>query len=181
MNNVIVVFPKKENATQIRNILVHNGIEVFEVCTSGAQVIQCSESLSDGIIISGYRMCDIMYSELKECLPSSFEMILISSKQRGEAEDIEGVTSLATPIKPHELINTMWMIHNKTDSSRRAQGKKRTRTKEQSAILDKAKALLIKRKRITEDEAHKYLQKVSMSNGCSLVDAAYMTLSILKR
>ncbi len=181
MNNVIVVFPKRENATQIRNILSHNGIEVLEVCTSGAQVIQCAEALSEGIVISGYRMCDIMYNELKDCLPSSFEMILISSKQRGEAEDIEGVTSLATPIKPHELVNTMWSIHNKTSSTVRAQGQKRTRTKEQTEILDKAKGLLIKRKRMTEDEAHKYLQKISMSNGCNIVDAAYMTLSMLKR
>ena len=47
-------------------------------CTSGAQVINQADALSDGIIISGYKLSDNMiYSELCEYKPKSFELLLL--------------------------------------------------------------------------------------------------------
>ena len=40
MINVIVVFPKPEDAKNIRSLLVRNGYHVAAVCTAGAQVLQ---------------------------------------------------------------------------------------------------------------------------------------------
>ena len=40
MSNIIVVFPKRENAVNIRNSLVRAGIEVSAVCLTGAKVLQ---------------------------------------------------------------------------------------------------------------------------------------------
>ena len=37
MSNIIVVFPKRENAVNIRNSLVRAGIEVSAVCLTGAK------------------------------------------------------------------------------------------------------------------------------------------------
>ena len=37
MSSIIVVFPKKEIATNIRNILVRNGFDVIGVGVTGAQ------------------------------------------------------------------------------------------------------------------------------------------------
>ena len=55
MSSIVVVFPKKENATNIRNILVRNGFGVMAVCTTGAQAIQYADDLDDGIIVCGYK------------------------------------------------------------------------------------------------------------------------------
>ena len=46
---------------------------------------------------------------------------------------------------------------------------------EQSTI-DSAKALLMERNQMTEDEAHKYIQKISMDSGNNLVETAEMIL-----
>ena len=79
MSSIVVVFPKKENATNIRNILVRNGFSVMAVCTTGAQAIQYADDLDDGIIVCGYKLSDMLYTELREYLPETFEMLLVAS------------------------------------------------------------------------------------------------------
>lgn len=39
MTNVIVLFPKIEDAKNIRNLLVRHGFRVSAVCTTGAQAL----------------------------------------------------------------------------------------------------------------------------------------------
>ena len=82
MRSIIVVFPKKENAVNIRNILVRNGIDVTWVCTTGAQAVQYADTVEEGIIVCGYKMQDMLYTELRGYLPDTFEILLIASPQR---------------------------------------------------------------------------------------------------
>ena len=51
MADVIVVFPNKDNAINIRNILTRGGCEVIGVCTTGAQVLHYTELLDEGIVL----------------------------------------------------------------------------------------------------------------------------------
>ena len=69
MTGIVVVFPRVEDARGIKNVLVRSGFTVHAVCTTGAQAISALEDLNGGIVISGYRLADMMYLELKECLP----------------------------------------------------------------------------------------------------------------
>ena len=79
MVNIIVVFPKLEDAKNIRNLLARNGYSVIGVCCTGAQVLQIIDNLEDGIVICGYRFNDMMYADLRESLASSFQMLLVAS------------------------------------------------------------------------------------------------------
>ena len=53
MANIIVVFPKIEDAKNIRNLLVRYGFSVSAVCTTGAQAISTADGLDDGIVVCG--------------------------------------------------------------------------------------------------------------------------------
>ena len=65
MSTLIVAFPKIEEARAVRSLLVRKGYDVAVPCTSGAQVINQADALSDGIIISGYKLSDnIIYCYL---------------------------------------------------------------------------------------------------------------------
>ena len=66
MSSIIVVFPKKEIATNIRNILVRNGFDVIGVGVTGAQAVQLADNLDDGIVVCGYKMTDMLYNELRD-------------------------------------------------------------------------------------------------------------------
>ena len=77
MTNIIVVLPKAQDAMGIKNILVRNGFQVTGVCTTGAQAISQADGLNDGIIICSFKLADMVYSELYDCMPHGFEMLLI--------------------------------------------------------------------------------------------------------
>ena len=67
MTNIIVVFPKIENAKSIRNVLVRNSFSVTAACTTGAQVLSQLEDYNEAIVICSYRLVDMVCLELFEC------------------------------------------------------------------------------------------------------------------
>lgn len=48
-------------------------------------------------------------------------------------------------------------------------------------MIAEAKALLMERNNMTEEEAHRYIQKRSMDNGTGLTETAQMILSFFAR
>ena len=46
-------------------------------------------------------------------------------------------------------------------------------------LFSEAKALLMERNKLTEEEDHQYMQKRSMDNGTGLTETAQMILSLL--
>jgi response regulator NasT len=51
------------------------------------------------------------------------------------------------------------------------------RTDGERALVEQAKALLMDRYDMTEEQAHRFLQKKSMDNGAKLTDTARMILA----
>lgn len=78
--NVVIAFPKIENAKSIRSILMKSGYQVDAVCTTGGQALQNVNALDGGILICGYRFADMMCSEIQAYLPANFEMLLVASQ-----------------------------------------------------------------------------------------------------
>lgn len=180
MSSIVVVFPKREVAVNIRNILVRGGIDVSGICMTGAQALQIIEDFDEGIIICGYKLQDMLYSELRECLPEAFEMLLIASAEKWSQDLVDGVVGLGMPIKVYDLLNTVEMLMQtiqRRKRKRREEAKKRN--PKQKALIEKAKALLIERNNMTEAEAHRYLQKSSMDSGTNMLETAQMVLTIL--
>ena len=58
MSHIIVAFSKRENAANIRNILMRSGMDVSAVCTTGAAVLQNADTWNEGIVICGCQMQD---------------------------------------------------------------------------------------------------------------------------
>lgn len=181
MVNIIVALPKLEEAKSIKNILTRSGFQVTGICTTGAQTITQADSLHDGIVISGYKLEDMIYSELRECLPPGFEMLLLAS-QRVLSECMgEGLVALSMPLKLNDLMNTLHMLTENVEYRRR---KRRTtirkRSPEEEKMIREAKELLMGRNHLSEEEAHKYLQKCSMDSGTGMVETAQMVLVMMQ-
>ena len=175
MTGLIVVFPNKDNATNIRNLLARGGMDVIGVCTTGAQAMHYA-----GIVVCGYRMKDMMYTQLREYLPESFEMLLVASQDKWSSGDVEGIVGLSTPIKVYDLLNTVNMMLQSMDRRRKKRRKElKNRDPKQQETIRKAKELLMTRNNMSEEEAHRYLQKSSMDSGTNMVETAEMVLSIM--
>lgn len=180
MSNIIVVFPKREVAANIRNLLVHGGFDVLGACTTGAQAMQYADTLEEGIVVCGYKMPDMLYTELRNYLPDSFEMLLIASPDRWSEGEVGGVVGLSMPMKVYDLINTIEMM-TRVIQKRRKQRKEalKNRGQKQQQVIWKAKELLMDRNNMSEEEAHRYLQKSSMNSGTNMAETAEMVLSIM--
>ena len=173
MTGLIVVFPNEDNATNIRNLLARGGMDVIGVCTTGAQAMHYADTVDDGIVVCGYRMKDMMYTQLREYLPESFEMLLVASQDKWSSGDVEGIVGLSTPIKVYDLLQSM-------DRRRKKRRKElKNRDPKQQETIRKAKELLMTRNNMSEEEAHRYLQKSSMDSGTNMVETAEMVLSIM--
>ena len=165
MSGIIVAFPKAQDGTAIKNLLVRNGYDVVSSCTTGAQAINLADNLGEGIIISGYRLPDMLYTGILENVEGRFEMLLVASKQR-LLEDETGIAMLEMPIKVRDFLNSIEMMENNLfERTRKKKRKPGQRTKEEQELVDRAKAILMERNQMTEEEAHRYLQKTSMDNG----------------
>lgn len=181
MINVIVVFPRTEDAQNIKNLLVRHGYEAAGICTSGAQAIQLMDRLGEGIVLCGYKFNDMIYSQLYEYMPPQFQMLLAASPHiLAECRDND-IVCLSLPLKVHDLINTLEMMTGTLIRRRRRQNARpKARSGEEKKIIEEAKKLLIERNNMTEEEAHRYIQKCSMDSGNNMVETARMVFSLMK-
>ena len=126
-------------------------------------------------------MVDMIYSELRECLPPGFEMLLLASQRIINECQGNDIMCLSMPLKVGDLVNTVNMMAESILRRRRKRRQSpRVRNEEEEALLGEAKEVLMTRNHMTEAEAHRYLQKCSMDSGTNLVETAQMVLSMMK-
>ncbi|MHB8129344.1 MAG: ANTAR domain-containing response regulator [Mobilitalea sp.] len=179
MFSVIVGFPKLEDANSIKNVLIRNGYNVSEACTLGSQVISLANDLDEGIIVCGYRFSDMHFSELYNYLPKGFEMLLVASPEKLEYCQDNNIVCLQMPIKTLDLLNTVQMMsYQYQRRKKKDKDKPKSRSEEDIALIKKAKMILMDRNNMTEEEAHRYLQKTSMDSGTNLVEMSEMVLKM---
>jgi response regulator NasT len=180
MINIIIAFPKQETARNIKKILMQSGHHVDAVCLTGAQALQNANELGGGIIVCGYRFVDMMYTELYEYLPDQFEMLLVASPANCGNREIGNIVCLSTPLKVNELLQTVEMMdYTMTRHRKKQRQKPKERSEEERTLIEEAKRLLIERNNLSEEEAHRYMQKRSMDNGTGLTETAQMILSLM--
>lgn len=181
MTSIIVALPKMEDAKNMKNLLVRSGYAVSAVCTSGAQALSQADNLNDGIVVCGYKLADMLYSELHDSLPQGFEMLLMASQRfLVECRDND-IVCLTMPFKIHDLVNTVEMMSGSIAYKRRKRREKpKQRKPEEVALIKDAKFLLMNRNNMTEEEAHRYIQKTSMDNSTSMVETAQMILTVMR-
>ena len=180
MNNIIVAFPKQETAQNLKENFAAEWISCG--CSLLYRFPGTAESneLGGGIVICGYRFVDMMYTELHEYLPDQFEMLLVASPANCGERDLENIVCLSTPLKVHELLQTVEMMdYTITRRQKKQREKPKQRSKDEQEMIAEAKALLMERNNMTEEEAHRYIQKRSMDNGTDLTETAQMILSLL--
>ena len=176
---IIVAFPKLDDAKKIKNVLNRSGYDDILAFNSASQVIAAANECDGGIVLCGYRLTDMHYSELYGYLPREFQMLLVASPAKLQECSIGSIMCLSMPIHSHELVSTIetmaMELYAAEKRKRRYQPRKRSE-KEQKSI-DDAKALLMERNHLSEEEAHKYIQKLSMDSGNNLVETAEMILA----
>ena len=93
---------------------------------------------------------------------------------------MEGVVYVEMPLKSFTLLNTLDMMMLALERlKKKGKQKPKERNIVQKTIIIEAKKTLMKSKNMTEEEAHRYIQKRSMDSGNNMVETAQMVLQLM--
>ncbi|MBQ9061411.1 MAG: ANTAR domain-containing protein [Eubacterium sp.] len=186
MGILIIAFPesRQKTAGRIEEILTGHGFREIIRVKTGSEALRKMGRLKGGILICPKRLPDLYYTELLEYLPPHFEMLLLSGEKDLNSTPLSGlytdsIVTVQMPVKVHAFIETVNMMDaasdlHRTERLRRDTGSARDPRDEN--YIRNAKEVLMQRQHMTEEEAHKYLQKNSMDTGRKLVESAQMIL-----
>lgn len=181
MANLIVAFPDRKNAMAIRAVLQRSGYNVNFVCTSGTSVKQAADRLNSGIIVCGYRFRDMPFEDLYENIPDTFGILLVAPNLPGVMESHDNVLVLTLPIKVGDLVGAVDQLIGMTEERNRIfHRRSHQRSEEDKTAIFHAKELLMQKNEMSEQEAHRYLQKTSMNSGYGLVETARMIIDLME-
>ncbi len=184
MKNIIVAFTDHPTAQKIRTILTCNGFVVAGVCTSGAQVLSLARRLQEGgVILCSSKFHDMNTEFLAEQLSSEYDFLMLLHSNEGIMDGDRGIYSLQLPLRKSDLLASVRMLLTTgrmrsapAEPEDREAGTRREEKTERSPadkqLIDKAKVVLMERNNLSEDQAHRFLQKCSMDNGKKLTDTA---------
>ena len=166
-NNLIIAFSSDKICNNIISILTKNGINYDYVCKSGATLRKCCSYYENGIILCGTTFIDESIHNIIEDFYESFIFILLGSIDKINIYNDEKVYKLCTPIKSEDIISAIDIAYYKNTENIKLKNYK---------IIEQAKSLLIKNYNLSEENAHKYIQKKSMNSGKKNIDIAKLIL-----
>ena len=182
MSRIILAFPpsRQSFSEKLRHMLVQGGY------TDITSVLRASEALQEmgradaGILITCLRLPDMYYRDLLERLPDCFELLLLDTQAQISSCRETDVIALALPVTGRDLLDTVAMMDRNAAEKLRRQRSRQKKQRSQQDINDisNAKAVLMQRNHMTEDEAYRYLQKTSMDTGRTMAETAQMILLI---
>lgn len=173
-NNVFIAFPNKNTGLSVAKMLSGTGYNLASVVTTGAALKESISYYGAGIIICGCKFSDMYIIDLLEDIPDSFNIILIGSRDQLEHCDWDGAFKLAVPLQRTDLVCSVSMFINIEEGVR---GYSNDRKLGETKIIGRAKRTLMSTYSMSEEQAHRYMQKKSMDTGKKMVDIARIILS----
>ena len=170
IDRIIIAFEREATQTRIRDMLEGGGISVRKACRSGAEVIRTAKKLGGCIVICSYKLGDMTASELAYDLHRVAMVLAIAPASQMELCENEALFKLPAPVTRGDLLASVRMLMQM--EGRYFRMMLPHRTEQEEALVQRAKQLLISRNCMTEEQAHRFLQKKSMDTGSKLTDTA---------
>lgn len=178
MWKVIVAFENGANSVRIKEILESSGDFSCLICPSAAGVKRTVRKLRVRTVVCGFKLADQSCEDMYHDLPEGCSMLMVAPQTRLELCETEEIFKLQSPVRRDELLSSVRMLAQFQRAAPKGRGKPPVqRTAEEQALVNRAKAVLMDRYGMTEEQAHRFLQKQSMDAGARLTDTAKLILS----
>lgn len=174
MEKVILAFEGEKTTARVRDILESSGTAGCLICHSAAEVKRLVNKQHVSVVICGYKLRDETAEALCEDLPFTCSVLVLAVQNLLDMIESEDVFKLVAPVSRSDLLSSVRML---TQMGRRIERFTRPKhSEEEKALIGKAKALLMDRNGMTEEQAHRFLQTKSMHSGTKLLQTAQMVL-----
>ncbi len=169
MERIITAFVKAELRQKIVRLLASEGWET-EICSSGAEVIRTVRQTGTAVVICGFQLPDMTADSLAGDLRGLAAVMVVAKAAMLELCGGENLFKLPVPASRSEFLAALRLL---TDfKAARLNHPKSRRPEEEQQLIRRAKELLMDVNRMTEEEAHRFLQKRSMERGVRLIESA---------
>ncbi len=176
MDKVIVAFEGEKTAQKFADI-IEGELAACIICHAPDQVKRAVQKWELGVVVCGYKLRSLTAAELYEDLPPSTVMLVVATQSQLDLCDSEGIFRLPAPVSRADLLASVRMalqMHHRLERMARPR-----RNEEEKKLINQAKAVLMERHGMTEDQAHRFMQKRSMDNGTKMTQTARLILDDL--
>ena len=174
MEQIVVAFPTEEPRRRVLRLLESGGFPCAARCTSGGEVIRTVRNLGHAAVICGFQFRDMAASELAARLGNRAELLVLASAARLDFCEGENLIKLPLPASRAEFFASLETLCRREPW--RSQSPPPQRSEEDRQLIRRAKEVLMEVNRMSEAEAHRFLQKYSMDAGLKLTETARMFL-----
>lgn len=166
MARIIIAGASEAGRAQLNRLLASSGFEVFRVCASGSELRRALNACEDGIVILAGSVPNCLPDELIADFSGTFQFLMIARPESLSACDSTQLFKMAYPCPGSAVIGAIEML-----SQFHAQRLPR-RSGEDRALVEQAKALLMRTDGLAEPEAHRRMQQYAMRHGVKMTDYA---------
>ena len=82
MKSIIIAYPIKDVALQLRLMLEKDGLYVSHICALGSSVLSIAQDLYEGVVICASQLSDMSAGIIAENLPPFFDVVALSKNGR---------------------------------------------------------------------------------------------------
>lgn len=177
---VIIGSSNEKVSGQLGQFLIENGMNIIGETKDGYDLLRRVHTVYPDLVIVDYNMKGLSGHEISEVLISEKicpVIALIGTNELQYFVNLSQEPTFAPLIKPcnkQMLLSTANLL-NKTSKSIYKLENEVTHLKshqDKKEIINKAKKLLMENMQLTEDEAHRRIQKQSMDKGLSMIKIA---------
>ncbi len=183
---ITVAVHDAQAAEKIKNALQQNGYSVADLCTSSNDMLRKVRMNPPDILLINFDMPDMTGLEASRIVGDEnfcSIILLVNSDQRefcnGRVEDYD-ITMFVKPVNRIALLSTIDTVVQSRIRIRRLSDQLFTLKKgmEERKLVERAKGILMKKKSISEAEAYRRIQKMSMDSRVSMKDIAQKVIEL---
>ena len=166
MNHLIVAFETEAACHRVCELLAASALPVRSVCKSGAEVIRAVRYMGGGVVVCGVKLPDMTADQLYDDLEGDAYILAAAKPEALDLCENPHIFRLPLPTNRYALAAAVQMLTQLEGMSASAH------SRPDQEIIQKAKILLETNGSMTEEEAHRYLQKRSMQSRRKMAEVA---------
>ena len=176
-------------AEKIKYALQRSGYAVGEICTSGGEAIRRVRAGATDLLLINQEMPDMTGLEVATIIGDEnlCSVVLFASlEKRALCADIVAdydITLFTKPVNISALLSTIEIVLQNRRRMDRMEREMVTlkESLENRKLVERAKGILMKRKSISEAEAYRRIQKMSMDSRVSMKDIALKIIELSEK
>ena len=173
MERVVLAFSREETANKIKHMLDGSGYEVCAVCRTASELLRYTADYDASLVIMGYKLGGELADTIADDLPHGTKLMAIVRAENSDLISNEEIFVLTLPVDRRTLLSSAEIFLGAINKN-----KKTRRDPEEQKVIDEAKLWLMEKYRMTEEQAHRFIQKRSMDTGAKFIDTARLILHI---